>query len=87
MSRRGLGVIGAGEVQRRQVRREALMIDVLDDLTEACRESRQALIRVREAAKSGNCDLGAAMKGWLAAEQKRRAAWLAMATPLPASEE
>ena len=64
------------------------MIDVSDELTEALREGREALIRVREAAKSGDGDVQrSAMKGWLAAEQNRRAAWLSMATPLPEAKQ
>jgi len=43
---------------------------------------------VLEAAKSANREQHrGAMKEWLAAEQRRRAVCLAMATPLPASDE
>ena len=64
------------------------MIDVSSELTEALRESRQASIRLREAAKSANLEQHrAAMKELLAAWQRKRAAWLAMATPLPVSDE
>ena len=61
-----------------------MVIDVSNELTEALRESRQASIRMGEAAKSANREEHRrAMKQFLAAEQRRRAAWLAMATPLP----
>jgi hypothetical protein len=64
------------------------VIDVSSELSEALRESRQASIRVREAAKSANREQHrAAMKELLAAWHRKRAAWLAMATPLPASDE
>jgi hypothetical protein len=43
---------------------------------------------VFEAAKSANREQHrAAMKEWVAAWHRHRAAWLAMATPLPASDE
>jgi hypothetical protein len=62
------------------------VIDVSSELTEAMRESRQASIRLREAVKSANLEQHrAAMKEMLAAWQRKRAAWVAMATP--ASEE
>jgi hypothetical protein len=52
------------------------------------RESRQASIRLREAVKSANLEQHrAAMKEWLAAWHRKRAAWLAMATPLPDSDK
>lgn len=61
------------------------MIDVSSELTEALRESAQASIRVLEAANSANREQHReATKEWLAAQRRRRAAWLAMATPLPA---
>jgi hypothetical protein len=64
------------------------VIDVSTELTEALRESRQALIGVLEAAKSANREQHrAAMKEYLAACQRKRAAWLVMATPLPANDE
>jgi hypothetical protein len=64
------------------------VIEVSGELTEAMRESRQAAIRLREAAKSANLEKHrAAMKEMQAAWQRKRAAWLAMATPVPASEE
>jgi hypothetical protein len=65
-----------------------LVIEVSSELTEALRESRQASIRVFEAAKSANREQHrAAMREWVAAWHRHRAAWLAMATPLPASDE
>jgi hypothetical protein len=65
-----------------------LVIDVSSELTEAMRESRQASIRLREAVKSANLEQHrAAMKEMLAAWQRKRAAWLAMETPVPTSEE
>ena len=74
-----------------RLREDLLVIDVSSELSEALRESRQASIRVLEAAKSANREQHraamAAMKEMLAAWQRKRAAWLAMATPLPASEE
>jgi hypothetical protein len=64
------------------------VIDVSTELTEAMRESRQALTGVLEAPKSANREQHrAAIKEWLAAQQRKRAAWLAMATALPASDE
>ena len=64
------------------------MIDVSSELTEALRESRQASIRLREAVKSANLEQHrAAMKECLAAWHRKRAAWLAMATPLPDSDK
>jgi hypothetical protein len=64
------------------------VIDVSSELTEAMRESRQASIRLREAVKSTNLEQHrAAMKDYLAAWERKRAAWLAMATPVPASDE
>ena len=71
-----------------RLREDLLAIDVSSELSEALRESRQASIRVLEAAKSANREQHrAAMKEMLAAWQRKRAAWLAMATPLPTSEE
>jgi hypothetical protein len=71
-----------------RLREGPLVIDVSSELTEALRESRQASIRLREAAKSANLEQHrAAMKDFLAAWQRKRAAWLAMATPLPTSDE
>jgi hypothetical protein len=65
-----------------------LVIDVSSELTEALRESAQVSTRLLEAAKSANREQHrGAMKEWLAAAQRRRAAWLAMATPLPASDK
>jgi hypothetical protein len=64
------------------------VIDVSSELTEALRESAQASNRLLEAAKAGDRERHrAAMKECLAVERQRRAAWLAMATPLPASDE
>jgi hypothetical protein len=61
-----------------------VVIDVSSELTEALRECRQASLRVREAAISANREQHReAMKEWLAAAQRKRAARLAMATPLP----
>jgi hypothetical protein len=52
------------------------------------RESRQAAIHLREAAKSANLEEHrAAMKEMQAAWQRKRAAWMAMATPVPESDE
>jgi hypothetical protein len=71
-----------------RLREDLLVIDVSSELSEALRESRQASIRVLEAAKLANREQHrAAMKEMLAAWQRKRAAWLAMATPLPTSEE
>jgi hypothetical protein len=64
------------------------VIDVSSELTEALRESRQASTRLLEAAKIGDSrTTRAAMKECLAAWHRQRAAWLAMATPVPAGEE
>ena len=64
------------------------VIDVSGELTEALQESRQASIRLLEAMKSANLEQHrAAMKECLAAWHRKRAAWLAMATPLPASDD
>jgi len=64
------------------------VIEVSSELTEAMRESRQASIRLREAMKSANLEEHrVAMKECLAAWDRKRAAWLAMATPLPTSDE
>jgi hypothetical protein len=66
-----------------RLREDLLVIDVSNELTEALRESAQASTRLLEAAKSANREQHRrAMKEWLAAAQRRRAAWLAMATPL-----
>jgi hypothetical protein len=62
------------------------VIDVSSELTKAVRESSQASDRLLEAAKSRDPEQHRrASKDWLAAQQRRRKAWLAMATPLPDS--
>src|SRR5205085_2626820 len=64
--------------------RAALAIDVLPALTAAMQEASQASIRLGEAAKSPDREQHRrVMREWLAAQQRRREAWLAMATPLP----
>jgi hypothetical protein len=64
------------------------VIDVSSELTKALRESHQASRRLLEAAKTGDSQTTrAAMKDCLAAWHRQRTAWLAMATPLPNSEE
>jgi hypothetical protein len=68
-----------------RLKEDLLVIDVSSELTEALRESAQASIRVLKAANSANREQHReATKEWLAAQRRRRAAWLAMATPLPA---
>jgi hypothetical protein len=65
-----------------------LPIDVTTELTQALRESSQAFSRVLEAAKSADYERHrGAWKNLLAAAQRQREAWLAMATPLPAGDE
>jgi hypothetical protein len=64
--------------------RAALAIDVSPALTAAMQDVSQASIRLREAAKSPDRQQHRrVMREWLAAQQRRREAWLAMATPLP----
>ena len=64
--------------------RAVLAIDVSPALTAAMQEASQASIRLREAAKSPDREQHRrVMREWLAAQQRRREAWLAMATPLP----
>ena len=64
--------------------RTALAIDVSPALTAAMQEASQASIRLREAAKSPDREQHRrVIREWLAAQQRRRQAWLAMATPLP----
>ena len=64
------------------------VIDVSSELTEAMRESHRASTRLFAAMKAGNPEAHrAAMKECLAAWHQKRAAWLAMATPVPASDE
>ena len=64
------------------------MIDVSGELTEAVRESSRASDRLLEAANSRDQQQHRrASKEWFAAQQRRRQAWLAMATPLPNSDE
>jgi hypothetical protein len=64
--------------------RAALAIDVSPALTAAMQEASQASIRLREAAKSPDREQHCrVMREWLAAQQRRREAWLAMASPLP----
>jgi hypothetical protein len=59
-------------------------IDVSPALTAAIQEASQASIRLREAAKSPDREQHRrVMREWLAAQQRRREAWLAIATPLP----
>ena len=71
-----------------RLREDLLVIDVSSELTEALQESRQASIRLLQAMKSANLEQHrAAMKECLAAWHRKRAAWLAMATPLPASDD
>jgi hypothetical protein len=49
----------------------------------AMQEASRASIRLREAAKSPDREQHRrVMREWLAAQQRRREAWLAMATPL-----
>ena len=68
-----------------RLREDLSVIDVSSELTEALREVKLASIRVLEAANSANREQHReATKQWLAAERRRRAAWLAIATPLPA---
>jgi hypothetical protein len=67
--------------------RAASAIDVLPALTAAMQEASQASIRLCEAAKSPDREEHRrVMREWLAAQQRRREAWLAMATPLPQSD-
>jgi len=64
------------------------VIDVSSELTEALLESHQASSRLFAAMKSANLEEHrVAMKECLAAWHRRRAAWLAMTTPVPASDE
>jgi hypothetical protein len=64
------------------------VIDVSSELTEALRESHQASRRLFAAMRSGNVEEHrAAMKECLAAWHQQRAAWLAMATPVPTSDK
>ena len=64
--------------------RAALAIDVSPALTAAMQEASQASIRLREAAKSPDLEQQRrVIREWLAAQQRRREAWLAIATPLP----
>jgi hypothetical protein len=64
--------------------RAASAIDVSPALTAAMQEASQASIRLYEAAKSRDREQHPrVMREWLAAQQRRRVAWLAMATPLP----
>jgi hypothetical protein len=64
------------------------VIDVSSELTEAVRESSRASDRLLEAAKSRDQQQHRrASKEWLAAQQRRRQAWLAMATPRPNSDK
>lgn len=64
--------------------RAALAIDVSPALTAAMQEASQASIRLREAAKSPDREQHRrVIREWLAAQQRRREAWLAIATPLP----
>jgi hypothetical protein len=64
-----------------------LAIDVTPELTQAVQDSAQASVRVHEALKSADPERRReARKEWLAAQQRRREAWLAMATPLPAGD-
>jgi hypothetical protein len=61
-----------------------LAIDVSIELTQALRDSEQASVRLHDALKSA--DRGRhrdARQDWLAAQRRRREAWLAMAAPLP----
>jgi hypothetical protein len=64
------------------------VIDVSSELTDALRESVQASRRLLKAAKTGDSQTTrAGMKECLVAWHRQRAAWLAMATPLPTSDE
>lgn len=57
------------------------------ELTQVLQGSTQASVRVHEALKSADHERQReARKEWLAAQQRRREAWLAMATPLPAGD-
>jgi len=68
--------------------RATFAIDVSPALTAAMQKSSQASIRLREAAKSPDREQHRkVMREWLAAQQRRREAWLAMATPLPTKSQ
>jgi hypothetical protein len=58
------------------------------DVAPEVKEARQALNRLIQALKSPDYreQHAPVMQEWLAAEQRRREAWLAMATPLPTTE-
>ncbi len=61
-----------------------MTIDVSPELTEAIAEAAQASDRLRQAAASSDrTELGRAQKEWLAAQERRRGGWRAMATPVP----
>jgi len=65
-----------------------LPIDVLPELTEAMRLGSQASSRLREAARSPDREqYRSAWQDCLAARQRLRETWLAMATPLPTSRD
>jgi DNA-binding FadR family transcriptional regulator len=62
-------------------------IDVLPELTAAQQDARQALRRWLDALKSSDREqCRRAMQEYLAAGQRKREVWLAMATPLPTTE-
>jgi hypothetical protein len=65
-----------------------LPIDVLPELTEAMRLGSQASSRLLGAARSPDREQHrSAWQDCLAAQQRLREAWLAMATPFPTSRE
>jgi hypothetical protein len=86
-----ISLVAVGQAQARLRRilylfraRAPLAIDVSPALTAAMQEGSEASIRLRETAKSPDREQHRrVMREWLAAQQRRREAWLAMATPLP----
>jgi hypothetical protein len=65
----------------------ALAIDELPELTAAQRESRMRLNTWLDALKSPDPErIRIAMQEFLAASQRKREVWLAMATPRPTTE-
>jgi hypothetical protein len=64
------------------------VVDVSSELTEALRESRQASRRLFAAMKSADVEEHrAVMKECMAAWHRKRAAWMAMATPVRTREK
>lgn len=73
--------------ERNTGREETMPIDVLPELTAAQQDARQALRRWLDALKSPDREqCRRAMQEYLAAGQRKREVWLAMATPLPTTE-